>query len=213
MASKGLRRIGFCPHCCNTAPQRLVHEHGFFGRSFKVDGSLSGYDLPSRYFVAVCETCAEVLVYLEEGTMIQDDNFTDAMLMWPMHRLVDGSVPTSVRSSYEEALRIKWVSPNGFAVLIRRAIEAICEDRGAKKSSLAKSLLELADRGEIPPTLAETTDVLRLLGNIGAHATKGEVKAGQVRAIDEFFQAVVEYVYIGPQRVREFKKHLAPPST
>jgi hypothetical protein len=69
-------------------------------------------------------------------------------------------------------------------------------------------LSELARRGDLPPVLAEMTDVLRLLGNMGAHASDQPVKASQVDALDEFFRAVIEYIYIAPDRLRRFQKRL-----
>jgi hypothetical protein len=66
-------------------------------------------------------------------------------------------------------------------------------------------LKELAERGEIPPVLAQVTHILRMLGNIGAH---GKIEARHVQAIDEFFHAVVEYIYVAPRRVKEFQDAL-----
>ena len=51
--------------------------------------------------------------------------------------------------------------------------------------------------------------VLRLLGNIGAHASQQPVKPGHVRVIDEFFRAIVEYVYIAPQKIKQLKDQLS----
>jgi len=34
------------------------------------------------------------------------------------------------------------------------------------------------------------------------------VRHGQVSAIDEFFRAVVEYVYVAPSKVQSFRKQL-----
>jgi hypothetical protein len=46
---------------------------------------------------------------------------------------------------------------------------------------------------------------LRLVGNIGAHASEESVHPLQATAIDNFFKAIVEYVYVSPQRIAEFK--------
>jgi hypothetical protein len=35
-----------------------------------------------------------------------------------------------------------------------------------------------------------------------------EVRHGQVSTIDEFFRAVVEYVYVAPSKVQSFRKQL-----
>ena len=100
------------------------------------------------------------------------------------------------------------MAPNAFAVQIRRALEALCEDRGAKNGTLQNMLNELSTKGEIPSTLIEATDLLRLIGNIGAHASEDSVKPWQVRTLDEFFRAIVEYVYIAPSKIKEFREGL-----
>jgi glutamate-1-semialdehyde aminotransferase len=110
-----------------------------------------------------------------------------------------------VRRCYEEAAAIQRLAPNAFANQIRRALEALCRDRSAAGNTLAANLRDLAARGEIPAVLAEMTDILRLFGNIGSHADEANVEAGDVDAIDEFFRAVVEYVYVAPHRVSEVR--------
>ena len=67
-------------------------------------------------------------------------------------------------------------------------------------------LTDLAAKGEIPSKLAEMTTLLRQIGNLGAHAAQQAVKPSQVPAIDQFFRAVVEYVYVAPFRVSEFQR-------
>jgi len=74
---------------------------------------------------------------------------------------LDSSVPYSVAKIYREAERIKQIAPNAYAVQIRRALEAVCKDRGSLKKTLAQRLKELADKGEIPMALIEATDMLR----------------------------------------------------
>ena len=88
---------------------------------------------------------------------------------------MDESVPSAVANNYREAKAVQNVSPNAFAVLIRRALEAMCDDRGVPTGRLQQRLEQLAKRGEIPPILAEITSVLRTLGNSGAHNTIGQL--------------------------------------
>lgn len=208
--SAPIRNVAFCPHCGNTAPQQLVHVQRFWTHGYYPDGTETDPDLSCAYFVATCETCQEVLVYLAEGEIPEPKDFARwAGLIWPDAGFLPQSVPQRVRDCYEEAGRIKRLAPNAFAVQIRRALEAICEDRDAAKGPLHARLKQLATRGEIPPVLAEMTDVLRLLGNIGAHAADQTVKPGHVRVIEEFFRAIVEYVYVGPSKIRAFRETLA----
>ena len=171
-----------------------------------MDGALSDDNLPCAYYVAVCETCNEILLYHSFIDIVEDKDFHRSELIWPDPGVLHQSVPKTIAVCYSEAARIKNLAPNAFAVQIRRAVEALCDDRGAKKGNLQSRLQDLASRGEIPPILAEMTDVLRLLGNIGAHAADQNIKPGHVPAIDNFFRAIIEYVYVAPSKLNEFQE-------
>lgn len=93
-------------------------------------------------------------------------------------------------------------------MLLRRGLEAICDDREAKPGSLHARLAELTSRGEIPAALSEMTTILRNLGNAGAHTSKDKVTVPMTWAMSELFRAVVEYVYVAPSRVESLKKSL-----
>jgi len=206
---KIIRRVAFCPHCGNRAPQRLIHTQEHEEQGYSMNGSLTDVHLPSACYVAVCETCNNVLLYQAVIHIVEDENFHLADLIWPDRGVLPEAVPKAIAECYAEAARIKNLAPNAFAVQIRRALEALCDDRGTKKGTLQHRLQDLASRGEIPPVLVEMTDVLRLLGNIGAHAADQSVKPGHVQAIDDFFRAIIEYVYVAPSKLKEFRDRLA----
>ena len=174
------------------------------------DGTVTDKYCPAAYYIACCETCNQILLYHNwaEGSEPETSHFYTSNLVWPESGKLHPSVPEKIADIYQEAVRIKEVAPNGFAVQIRRALEAICEDRGANKGTLFKSLVQLSERGEVPPNLVEVTDLLRLIGNIGAHASDKSVHPLLVQTIDDFFRAIIEYVYIAPSKVKEFRKRL-----
>jgi hypothetical protein len=93
-------------------------------------------------------------------------------------------------------------------VQIRRALEAICIERGATKGTLVQNIEELANRGEIPKTLAEASDLLRLVGNLGAHAGDRDVHPLQAHSLGRFFRAIIEYLYVSPKKIQEFRASL-----
>jgi hypothetical protein len=143
-----------------------------------------------------------------EGPSGSLDYFRHSSLIWPEPAISGSSVPAAVAAIYREAAVVKRLSPNSFAVQIRRALEAVCADKGAGGRLLYDMLTELGRRGDLPPVLAEMTDVLRLLGNVGAHASDRTVRPSQVDALDEFFRAVIEYVYIAPAKLHRFREKL-----
>lgn len=208
MNDSEIRRVMYCPHCGNTAPQRLVHTQRYLEKSWSVADGSEDTD-PWSTFVVVCETCGHILLYDNVADQSPDSEFHNCNLEFPKPAQLHTSVPEIIRQVYEEAARIRVIAPNAFAVQIRRALEALCEDRKAKGRNLAARLKTLSQNGEIPPVLAEVTDVLRLIGNIGAHGIGDSVHPLQVHAIDDFFKAVVEYVYVAPGRLKEFKNRMA----
>jgi len=202
-----IRRVAFCPHCGNMSTQRFMFSQTTSERAWDIEDE-EETEIDVANYVALCETCNMVLVYQIYDTILYDKDFIHAKLVYPDSGKLHQSVPSNVADIYNEAFRIKRLAPNAFAVQIRRALEALCEDRGAKAGTLQTRLKELADNGEIPAKLAEMSNVLRLLGNIGAHAAVESVKSRQVEAIDGFFRAVVEYVYVAPSKLAEFRASL-----
>lgn len=207
-----IRDVDCCPHCGNKAPQKLLYRYQFVSSYIKGLEKEGEYTpVIKSYFVCACETCNELLLRSAismSSSIPKDTLFITSPIQWPNPNQLHESVPESIKKIYDEAIRIRLLAPNAFAVQIRRALEAMCKDRGAKKGTLQVMLKELAGRGEIPPVLAEMTDVLRLLGNIGAHASNDSVTTSQARAINEFFRAVIEYVYIAPSKLKEFRDSL-----
>jgi hypothetical protein len=122
------RRIRICPHCGNEAPQRLAFHHCpnlDAGARKKKKGKIE------VYWVAVCDTCNEFSIWGDEvfGGLVawhSRENF----LVYPSQPLVHSAIPDKVSRIYDEAKRIVNLAPNAFSVQIRRALEAICEDKG-----------------------------------------------------------------------------------
>lgn len=199
-----LHHTAHCPHCANTAPQRIVATHW----------CTESVNFPTFYVLVACATCRHATLYRDGSPNQPAQEFCGMWslkgkeLCWPTVGTLHPSVPSAVQSCYEEAAAIKKRAPNAFANQIRRALEALCKDRGAGKKTLSQNLQELCDRGELPPPLGMMTDILRMLGNIGSHAADESVGREYVDAIDEFFRAVVEYVYVAPHRVKEVQTQL-----
>ena len=206
-----IKRTAFCPHCGNIAPHKLILMHLYDDTAWNVsDGTVVDDYCPAAYYVACCETCNQILMYHNwaEGSEPELSHFDTSYRVWPKSGKLHPSVPKKIADIYQEAARIKEIAPNSYAVQIRRALEAICEDRGAKKGTLFKRLAQLAEKGEVPPILVEVSGLLRLIGNIGAHAAEKSVHPLFVETIDDFFRALIEYLYIAPSKVIEFRKRL-----
>ena len=128
--------------------------------------------------------------------------------MWPKLAVSGEAVPEQVRNCYSEAIAVRKRSLNSFATNIRRALEAVCEDRGIVKTPLSKSLQKLAFSDQLAPRLNEITDVLRFVGNVGAHNDRG-VTQGEAEVIDNCFRLLVEYFCEVPDQIRRLRRIVA----
>lgn len=79
-------------------------------------------------------------------------------------------VPSLVLSTFEEALSCEAAGCYvGAAMLIRKTLEQVCEERGASGKTLHDRLLGLKSKVILPDALFGAMDALRLLGNDAAH--------------------------------------------
>jgi hypothetical protein len=80
------------------------------------------------------------------------------------------NIPTSIASSLEEA--IKCYSNQCYkaaALMVRRVLEELCEERSAAGGNLKERITSLSKIIVIPQALIAAADHLRLLGNDAAH--------------------------------------------
>ena len=137
----------------NRTPHKLVFQHKHVGTWYTTDGTASdGEDPASICSVFECATCHDISLY----SHLEPVGFEDATLVYPKADSLHKSVPAQVASNYSEAKRIQTISPNAFAMLMRRSLEALCDDRRAPPGIRAKRLQALAEKGEIPPFLRKS---------------------------------------------------------
>jgi hypothetical protein len=196
--------ILICPHCGNETPHKKVFSHTYIDDWYSSDGEPTANPPYSSYTGFACATCGDLSIY--ESI---DGNEETSSMVFPEGAALDKSIPEIVAANYRESKRVQKVSPNAYAVLMRRALEAVCDDRKVPAGKLATRLKHLADKGEIPPVLVEITSVLRTLGNSGAHNTEQKVTIPMTWKMDKFFRTLVEYVYVAPARLAEFRSSIA----
>lgn len=90
-------------------------------------------------------------------------------------------IPEAIKEDYEEACLILSLSPKASATLARRCLQGIIRDFWEVKSqNLAKEIESIKDKVE--PDTWEAIDVVRKVGNIGAHMEKD---INQIVEVDE----------------------------
>lgn len=195
-----------CPHCGNKTPQVVKFEITSIEDVSFSDGSI--YPIKIYYFLVQCKTCKKVSLY--SNWEVADDPYylEDALCLYPKIKKISSSVPDVIRRSYNEAKRVENISPAAYVVLIRKSLECLCEDKKAKGNNLKNKLDNLTKEGIIPETLLKMGHSVRLLGNIGAHPSDYDIKPEEVKIISDFFVAVIEYVYVAPEKIKNLEEKL-----
>lgn len=120
-------------------------------------------------------------------------------------------VPSAVIEDYEEACKIKDLSPKSSATLARRALQGMIRDfHNVKGKNNLYQEIE-AIKGKIDPLLWDAIDSVRKIGNIGAHMEKDidviiEVEPEEAEKLIWLIELLVKEWYI-TRNTRE--QHLA----
>lgn len=141
------------------------------------------------------------------------------LVTYPAERIDfdDSAVPPKIKEALEEAITCHasgcYVAS---AIMVRKTLEVLCEDRGASGADLKKRLQALAAKIVVPTDLLEGLDHLRLMGNDAAHVESksydGIGPEETTLAIDftkELLKATFQYASL----VDRFKKLQKPPSS
>lgn len=155
-----------------------------------------------EHFLLQCDVCGKVSLQV-----FSPDIESDLFQLYPVVKNLS-DLPIDVQNSYSEAKKVKNISPLAFAALIRRSLEYVCIEQKATGKDLNEKLEDLGRKEIIPVALSRMSHTIRAFGNIGAHAKGATVKADEVNIIDDFFLAVLEYVYIVPKKLERAEKHL-----
>jgi len=109
-------------------------------------------------------------------------------------------IPNVIIKDYEEACKIRDLSPKASATLSRRCLQGMIRDFwGIKKGRLVDEINAIEDR--VDPIVWKSIDSVRKLGNIGAHMEKDinliiEVEPNEAQILIELIEMLMEEWYI-----------------
>lgn len=197
-----------CPHCGNETPQVVEYETTSIERVSTGDGR--ALPLENYNFLVRCKTCNGISLYSSWELAEDPHDLEDAhcYCLYPKIEAIPSNVPDVIRQSYNEAKRVEKISPTAYVILIGKSLECLCEDKKAEGDNLKNKLDDLAKKGIIPETLLKMGHGVRLLRNIGAHPSDYDITPEEVSIISDFFVAVIEYVYVAPEKIKSLEEKL-----
>ncbi len=178
-----------CPYCGDA---QVVDQRRFDAdwHKLEVDGEKGAVDLYVGWESTVCanDECRELSLAALLGTAYYADTAGGrrrtirprqswTLLPPSSAKPQPEYVPEPIRDDYYEACSIRDLSPKASATIIRRCLQGMIRDFcGITKPKLITEIAELRERvanGEAPPGVqpdnVEAIDIVRKIGNIGAH--------------------------------------------
>jgi hypothetical protein len=209
-----VQQILECSHCGNKTPhtRNFEYEHPMFWDELE-----EKMDEPFTWLGYVCQTCGGLNIY---GAFFNLDLPPEHMeqakihprgadMLPPPHTMSPMQpVPEGILRLYREVWPLRHRAPGAFIGQVRRLLEAVCKQQGATGKDLFAKLKDLSSKGVFPGYFSQITDLLRKVGNMGAHANDAELSVFDAELIDDFFRSVVDYVYIAPARIKRMENRL-----
>lgn len=196
--SANLRSL--CEHCGNITLQEVIAVQ-------------IAVDRKSTYSFTRCTICDGMLLRRHPGDWTgpiprgekplgKDIPFEQ---LWPPTLTLPAEAPDRVRKIYHEACLIRRHSASSFVVQIRRALEAVANDKKAEGKTLQAKTEALIKIGMLPQVFGEMSHISRMIGNLGAHDAEKDVTDEEVEVVDQFFRAIIEYLYVASNKISKIK--------
>ena len=203
-----------CHHCGNRVPMEFITAHR--GRKLFEEVDATKYSEDFDVSVFRCPTCSGISLFADFVAYPTYSSLAQRRIYPPGARLVPephkvtspDCVPQQVQMLYEEIRPLRHIAPSAFVGQIRRALEFICREEGAKGRTLFDQLRDLTHRGAFPGHFADVTDLMRTVGNLGAHAGDHSIDIWDAELLDDFFRIVIEYLYVTPSRIERMRQRL-----
>lgn len=123
------------------------------------------------------------------------------------------SIPGKIKESLEEAIGCESIEAYiAAAIMVRRTLERLCENRGATGETLKERIKNLKGKIILPAELFEALDNLRLLGNDATHIESKDyenIGKDEVNVAIELTKEILKasYQYEGLlNKLKSFKK-------
>ena len=149
-----------CPHCGHVGSFEKVATEDSYGENF-IEGIRQRYWLGLRRCPRV--DCHGQVLFQELDGDIET---------YPSQKIEfdKNSIPSNIVECFDEALTCESAKCYvASAIMVRKTLELVCEERGARGKDLLQKIESLKTQVTLPQSLFEGMQNLRLLGNDAAH--------------------------------------------
>ena len=166
---------------------------------------------PEEYTFAKCGACSEVALFYREDVELMWDvtgELPEFHCLWPIDQhFLHFVLPEEIGESYSEAIQAaKLGLYKSSAVMIGRALEAVCRDYDKNIKSIHTGLAKMLNDGALSQEMHDWANELRLLRNIGAHPSNVKIQEQDVMDAIDFLKSIFELIYYVRPKFNAFKE-------
>ena len=191
-----------CYHCGNIVPMKLI------GRDASTWDEGEDYIGVEEWSFYMCPTCKEPTLvcwyWQQKGNEITSK--PGRGIAYPVNLFDNRTIPEHIRNAIQAAAATKSIDSAISLIAWRRVLELTCKDQGAKGKNLYEQITDLSDRNILPAALKDASNLIRMLGNEGAHSTDLDKKLINVTSIESLVRYIIEYIYVLPEKIRDIAK-------
>ncbi|WP_175596802.1 DUF4145 domain-containing protein [Bacillus sp. MRMR6] len=216
-----MEKVITCNHCGNKTSMKQVANHNLTETEdvwdYNYDPFKPAYNTSygRTWYLYLCPVCKEITVekhsWFSEETEPNGAPIINEEVLYPSGADNEHFIPKGVKDAFDAAIKVRNLDGAICILALRRALEKMCKQKGAKGNDLFTKLKDLQDKHILPPIMNEISYILRKEGNSAAHADEIEFDPETVNLMIEFTHTIFNYVYTLPEKINKaqerFKKH------
>lgn len=182
----------YCPFCHKhtSLEPALTDAQDSFGRTVQLLAITEGPGYDERWWIGTCNFCQRPMLVLNSG---------DRVYPTPIPAPSSEHIPDEIRSDLDEAKQCCSISAwRACAVMARRAIQSAALAKGGTGRQLHEQIQDLATKNVITADLREWADVVRWVGNDGAHPGGDTVSRADAEDILNLCQEFLHTLFVTP---------------
>ncbi|MGO0578253.1 DUF4145 domain-containing protein [Ornithinimicrobium panacihumi] len=151
-----------------------------------------------EWTAARCTNCLSPLTFKRFANEQKDVfPFDERVQVFPNPRTeLSPAVPAALRTTFNEAQKCMQVGCyTAAAIMARRVVEGLANLNQAKGGTLAAKLKNLNAAGVLDARLLEWSDLIKDVGNEGAHETDSTMSREDSEEVMRFVEALLDYHY------------------
>ena len=162
------------------------------------------------YITLKCPACNEVTLYKRSTnsySLQENGEFIyESEILYPVIHTNKLGVPKNIVTAFEAAKKVQKIDPAICALSLRRVVELICIDKNAIGNNLVSMVNDLENKNILPKTFNDACEILRIIGNEGAHSINISIPKNELNTLIDFLDSIINYLYVIPEKIKRLKR-------